>query len=167
MNDFYTVRGYELKNRENKVLSPSLEDYLEMIYREIGEKGYVRINELAKNLNVKPPSASKMAAKLSEKGFISYEKYGIIKGTERGKEQGAYLLWRHKVVSDFFSLLSDDKDDKLKFIEVEQVEHVLNPKSVYEIEMLVNYFQDGENLSEYLNWKGKTNIKSAETEHKT
>ena len=167
MENFYTVRGYELKNRSKNILSPSLEDYLEMIYREIAKKGYVRVNELAKSLNVKPPSASKMAAKLNEKGLISYEKYGIIKGSEKGRRQGEYLLWRHKVISDFFSLLSNE--EKIELTEIEQAEHVLSAKSVYEIEMLVNYFRDEKIKSNYLKWKKdmELDIKNVDVEHKT
>ena len=31
--EFYTVRGYQILDSGNKILSSSLEDYLEMIYR--------------------------------------------------------------------------------------------------------------------------------------
>jgi len=53
-NGFHTVRGYQLLNQENKLLTPGMEDYLEMIYRNIQTEGYMRINILSRLLNVKP-----------------------------------------------------------------------------------------------------------------
>ena len=53
-DEFYTVRGYKMINAEKKLLTFSMEDYLEMIYRICKEEGYVRISQLAKNLNVRP-----------------------------------------------------------------------------------------------------------------
>ena len=47
-------------NGDKKLLTASMEDYLEMIYRIHKEEGYVRMNQLArKKLNVRPSSASK------------------------------------------------------------------------------------------------------------
>lgn len=79
-DEFRTVRGYELLNQNKKELTSAMEDYLEMIYRNIEQEGYMRINTLSELLNVKPSSATRMVQKLKELGLINYEKYGI---TER------------------------------------------------------------------------------------
>lgn len=57
--EFYTFREYMDKN-----LTASMEDYIEMIYRLSKDSGYTRIQELAKSLNVQPPSATKMIQKI-------------------------------------------------------------------------------------------------------
>ncbi len=80
-SNFYTFRGYSLNNE--KVLSPSMEDYIEMIYRLSCEKNNVRVNDLSESLNVQPPSSSKMIKKLSRFGYVNYEKYGYVNLTEK------------------------------------------------------------------------------------
>ena len=84
-NAYFTFKGYQLNNDSN--LTSSMEDYLEMIIRLKEKQPFVRINELANNLNVRPSSASKMVTKLSQEGFLEYQKYGIITLTELGKHK--------------------------------------------------------------------------------
>ena len=62
-NNFYTLNGYMKK--ENNFLTPSMEDYLEMIYRLSLNTGFARVNELSNALNVQPPSATNMVHKLA------------------------------------------------------------------------------------------------------
>lgn len=140
-NKFYTVRGYQLLDQQRNGLTPSLEDYLEMIYRNIQSTGYVRVSILAQELNVKPSSVSKMIMKLAEQGYIDYEKYGVIKLTKRGQEVGKYLLWRHNVINRFFSLLSPEQNDK-NFEEVEMIEHMLSQDTVQNIDHLLLILQE-------------------------
>jgi len=59
-SEFHTVRGYQLIEQEKKLLTSAMEDYLEMIFRNIKKEGYMRINTLAEMLNVRPSSATKM-----------------------------------------------------------------------------------------------------------
>ena len=72
--EFFTFREYMRKDRE--LLSPSAEDYMEMIYRLSADKGFTRVNDLASALNVQPPSVTKMIQKLADLKLIKYEKYG-------------------------------------------------------------------------------------------
>lgn len=75
---FHTVRGYQLLMQNKNLLTSSMEDYLEMIYRNSLTEGYVRINTISELLNVAAPSATKMVQKLSKLGLLQYKKYGII-----------------------------------------------------------------------------------------
>ena len=85
-NKFYTLKGYALL--ENSAITPSMEDYLEMIYRILSGGEAVRIGALAENLNVKPSSASKMVNNLKTQGLVLSEKYGYIKLTDAGLALG-------------------------------------------------------------------------------
>ena len=51
--EFYTFSEYMRKDQE--ILSPSAEDYMEMIYRLSKNQGFTRVNDLAMALNVQPP----------------------------------------------------------------------------------------------------------------
>ncbi|HEX2938259.1 MAG TPA: DtxR family transcriptional regulator, partial [Ruminiclostridium sp.] len=47
MPDFHTVRGYQILEQHRKLLTPAMEDYLEMIYRHSLTESYMRVNTLA------------------------------------------------------------------------------------------------------------------------
>jgi len=103
--EFYTVRGYRMLNAENRLLTPSMEDYMEMIYRTCMEEGYERINGLAEKLNVRPSSTTKVIQKLRQMGLVDYRKYGIIQLTDEGSAVGSFLLRRHGIIEDFLENL--------------------------------------------------------------
>lgn len=118
--EFRTVRGYQILDAESKALTASMEDYLEMIYRTCGEEGYARVNRLAERLNVRPSSTTKVIKKLKDLGLVNYQKYGVIKLTEKGKALGSFLLKRHEVIEEFLKTLGVE-ETRLK--DTEMIEH--------------------------------------------
>jgi Mn-dependent DtxR family transcriptional regulator len=114
--EFHTVRGYQMLNSESKVLTSSMEDYLEMIYRICLENGYARINQLADKLNVRPSSTTKVVQKLYELGLVDYQRYGM----ENGKSIGEFLLERHEIIEEFLGNIGV-KETLLK--DTELIEH--------------------------------------------
>ncbi len=127
-SDFRTLKGYQLTDKPQ--ITASMEDYLEMIYRTLKTQPLVRVNDLARKLNVKPSSASKMVSQLSNKGLISFEKYGYIKPTEKGTAFGDYLLYRHDVLMDFLCFINNSNSE-LK--QVEKIEHFLDERTIYNL----------------------------------
>ena len=149
--NFHTVRGYENINLTRKTLTPSMEDYLEMIYRCSIEEDVVRLNKIAQMLNVRDSSASKMMKKLGELSFIKYEKYGVIILTEYGANVGKYLLERHNIIKSFLQYLGG-REDILE--ETELIEHVISSETVENIYMLNMFFEDNKDILEkYKNFK--------------
>ncbi|HEY8500114.1 MAG TPA: iron dependent repressor, metal binding and dimerization domain protein [Clostridia bacterium] len=154
---FHTVRGYELLNQNKKELTSAMEDYLEMIYRNIGQEGYMRINMLSELLNVKPSSATRMVQKLKELGLIYYEKYGIIFLSEDGKEYGRFLLERHNVVEKFLKSLGI-KENLLT--ETELVEHNISKNTMERINKLNQILEaHPEIISEFESFSRKNECK--------
>lgn len=135
--DFFTFSEYMKK--EYDTLTASMEDYLEMIYRLSEQIGFTRIHELAKALNVQPPSATKMVQKLAELKFVNYEKYGIIILTESGKSMGKYLLKRHNIIEGFFKVLGIS-DNVLE--QTEKVEHTISNETVEYMEDFIGFIQE-------------------------
>ncbi len=125
--EFYTVRGYQILNSEDKILTSSLEDYLEMIYRTFLEEGYARINQIAARLNVRPSSTTKVVQKLSELNLVEYKKYGIIQLTEEGKDIGEFLLRRHEIIQEFLRNLGIE-ETLIK--DTELIEHDVSPSAL-------------------------------------
>ena len=134
---FYTLKGYNMKKETN--LTNSMEDYLEMICRLMDDKRYIRVNSLAEKLNVKPSSASKMVLKLKERGYVYFEKYGVIMLTEKGREQGKYLLYRHDILHKFFCLVNKSENE---LEQVEQIEHFINRDTIENIERFMESYSE-------------------------
>lgn len=137
--EFYTVRGYQMLNSENKILTSGLEDYLEMIYRTCRDGGYARINQLSEKLNVRPSSTSKIVQKLYELGLVDYQKYGIIRLTEDGKSIGEFLLLRHEIIQGFLKNLGIE-DTLLK--DTELIEHDVSHDALKAIYYLNEFLSD-------------------------
>ncbi len=154
--EFHTVRGYQILNDENKILTSSMEDYLEMIYRTCMEEGYVRTNQLADKLNVRPSSATKVIQKLSQLDLIDYQRYGIIRLTEAGKSLGDFLLKRHEVIQEFLKNLGI-QETLLKATEL--IEHDVSPDVVQTIHIFNKFIAENPDIkSQYEAFKAKFNI---------
>lgn len=151
---FLTVRGYEQRLYGDKLLTGSMEDYVEMIYRyTIEGEEYIRLNKLADLLNVRDSSASKMMQKLGSIGLIDYEKYGIIKLTALGREIGQYLLNRHNIIEVFLKFICDDED---VLIETELIEHILGNETVENIKIFNEFIEKNKDFKmEYRKFREK------------
>jgi Mn-dependent transcriptional regulator len=151
-NDFRTFNGY-MKNEEH-LLSASMEDYLEMIYRLSAKTGFTRINELSEALSVHPPSATRMVQKLGELNLLLYEKYGVIILNDEGKKFGEQLLRRHNTIETFFRLFSIPEEQILT--ETEKAEHTLSDETTKCFEEFISFIQDNpEVMNRFKNYKNK------------
>ncbi len=152
-NKFRTVRGYQLQNAQRGSLTSSMEDYLEMICRICINNSYTRINQLARALNVRPSSATKLIQRLSKQGLVHYEKYGIIKPTPKGWSVGNFLLQRHNTIEKFLRNLGI-KETLLK--DTEMMEHDVSPETLKGIHILNRFFSENPNIKEqYIAFKNK------------
>lgn len=129
--NFYTLKGYQVNAPTE--LTPAMEDYLEMIYRLLQHREVVRIGELAGNLHVKPSSTSKMIQLLKAAGYVNSEKYGYICLTEKGRQEGEYLLYRHLVLQRFLCMLNHTEDE---LEQVEKIEHFFNRPTIKNLHSL-------------------------------
>lgn len=128
---FHTFRGYQLIKQEKAHLTPSMEDYLEMIYRNCKKEGYIRIYQLSESLNVQAPSATKTVQKLAEMGLVDYQKYGIIRLTEEGGKIGEFLLNRHMLIESFLSKIGISET---LLRDTEMIEHNISMEALEFIE---------------------------------
>ncbi|MCK8815996.1 transcriptional regulator MntR [Natroniella sulfidigena] len=119
------------------MLSPSLEDYLEEIYRFSQQKGFVRTTDIALKLDVSLPSVTKAVKKLTQKGYLDYERYQNIQLTSTGKKLGKFLVDRNQTLRDFLEVIGSDCDLEE---EAEAMEHYLSEETVDSITNLVKFF---------------------------
>lgn len=146
--EFYTVRGYQLLNQRDKLLTSGMEDYLEMIFRNLEKEGYMRINTLSELLNVKPSSATKMVQKLAAAGLVDYQKYGIIFLTESGEKYGKFLLDRHNIVEKFLKSIGITEN---LLVETELIEHNISKNTMKSIDLLNKFLEAHPEIVEELN----------------
>jgi len=84
-------------------ISKREEEYLEAMYILHRDKGVIRVKDIAKILNVKPPSVVDALKKLAEKGLVEYEKYDRILLTDEGKRIAEETYSKHVFLTRFFS----------------------------------------------------------------
>ncbi|HUW63224.1 MAG TPA: iron dependent repressor, metal binding and dimerization domain protein [Spirochaetia bacterium] len=135
--EFFTFREYMAK--DDNLLTASMQDYLEMIFRLAVHSGYTRTHDLAAALNVQPPSTTKMMKRLAEVGLVNYEKYGVITLSEKGKEIGKALLERHLIIEEFLQLLGVTEN---VLQETEKIEHTISDHTLQCIDNFVAFLKN-------------------------
>ncbi len=130
---YYTLTGYKRKNQD--IITETMEDYIEMIYRNTIKKEEISVKDLSLLLNVRPSSVSKMISKLHKLDIVNFKKYGHISLTSKGKSLGMFYLDRHNTLTIFFKLLNKDK---FTLEQVEKIEHFVDKITVYNIKQIIN-----------------------------
>ena len=129
------------------MLTPSLEDYLEEIYRLSLDPGFIRITDVAKRLDVSLPSVNKAVKILSEKGYLNYLPYRNINLTEKGKKTGQFLVYRNQIIQNFLQVIGSKAD---KVAEAEAIEHYLSRETINAITTVVKFFEENPAIQEKL-----------------
>jgi len=139
--NFYTFSEY-IKNDGN-LITPSMEDYIEMIYRlSIDNKMGIRVNDLSEALNVRPPSTTKMMKRLLELNICEYKKHGAIFLTDNGLNIGRFLLLRHNTIEAFLRYLGV-RETLLD--QTEKIEHLINSETLECINKFLLNYSNNEN----------------------
>lgn len=127
-----------MKNKPK--LTPSLEDYLEVIYHIIEEKQAARVKEIAKRLNVNNSSVTGALKSLASKGYLHYSPYDVIALTDQGKEVAVDVIRRHEILKQFFTdvlcIDPDTSDDAAC-----KMEHAVTPEVLDKIVKFVEFTQ--------------------------
>ena len=114
------------------------EDYLRIMYILQTDKGFIRVKDLAKSLNIKPASVVDFLEKLSSKNYIQYEKYNFIKLTGKGLDEGRRLHLKHEMIKRFLILLLDI-DEETAEKDACYIEHGLNKKTLERIILFIEF----------------------------
>jgi Mn-dependent DtxR family transcriptional regulator len=112
-----------------------MEDYLEVIYELVEEKGYATTVDISTYLNVSSPSVTKMVQRLDESGYLNYEKYRGIKLTSEGIRVARNIRNRHGLLADFFKIIG--VDEEIANNDAEGIEHHLHPQTIKKLEEFV------------------------------
>jgi DtxR family transcriptional regulator, Mn-dependent transcriptional regulator len=99
------------------------ENYLKALFHLVDNEGKVTINELSKFLNVKMPSVNNMMKKFADKSWVIYETYKPLIVTEKGKQEAALVVRKHRLTEMFLVKKMNFGWENVHEI-AEQLEHV-------------------------------------------
>ena len=95
------IRSAHNEKKENEIRTDRMEDYLEVIYELIQQKGYATTADISKYLNVSSPSVTKMVKKLDENRYLIYEKYRGLSLTIEGTHIAKNIQEKQKLFSAY------------------------------------------------------------------
>ena len=146
MNKLSEMTGLDKDNRLSAIRDANsvkkqdrtdrMEDYLEVIYELVQQKGYATTVDISSYLNVSSPSVTKMMQKLDETGYLKYEKYRGIKLTNEGIRIARNIRNRHGLLAEFFMLIGIDEETANN--DAEGIEHHLHPETMKKLEEFIN-----------------------------
>ena len=117
--------------------TPRNEDYVEIIYELIKEKGYAKPVDIARHLHVRPPTVTGMLARLDSEQLIHHEKYGGISLTEKGESMARSLGQRHALLVNFLKLFGVEETTAQK--DTEGLEHYIDMRTLDLLTKFVKY----------------------------
>ncbi|HYJ02620.1 MAG TPA: transcriptional regulator MntR [Nitrososphaeraceae archaeon] len=135
INRLESIRDAHTGKKENEDRTDRMEDYLEVIYELVEQKGYATTIDISQYLNVSSPSVTKMVKRLDETGYLKYEKYRGICLTQQGIDVAMNIHQRHSLLAEFLKIIGVDEDIANK--DAEGIEHHLHPQTLKKLEEFV------------------------------
>ncbi len=115
-------------------LSQSAEDYLEAMFI-LERSGPVKVSDIASHLGISMPSVTGAMKKLAARGLITYERYGPVTLSQRGRAIGRKTYEKHKLLARFFTSLG--VDEKTALHDACLAEHVLSNRTIRKLRAFV------------------------------
>ncbi len=120
-------------------ITTKAEDYLERIHELIETKGYARVSDIAEALELTRPTVSIMVQRLSQSGFIDYEKYRGLRLTDEGTRVANRIRDRHAILTKFLTML--DLPEEVVARDTEGIEHHLSGETLEKLARLVSFWE--------------------------
>jgi DtxR family Mn-dependent transcriptional regulator len=115
----------------------TIEEYVEVIYLLEAEDGRAQTGRIARELKVRPSSATEMLQKLQEEGLLRYEIYSGANLTPAGKKLARELKRRHGVIADFLEIIGVER--AIADADACQIEHHVSRESMEKLEKFVEF----------------------------
>ena len=127
------------------MISKSLEEYLKTMYILKKQNGYIRVTDIAHNMNCTKPSVNKAINNLKENGLINYETYGAIEITEEGENLAKKILEAYDIVylflKDVLNLTTEEAEK-----EAEKIKSTISDNTINKLAKYVHKVLDLSNL---------------------
>lgn len=119
-------------------VSSSAEEYLLTLYRLETSSERAGSSQLAKMFGVKAPSVTGMLRRLSERGWVKYQRYRPPQLTAEGRKIAVQLVRRHRLLETFL-VQSLDYDWDEVHDEVVKLEHSVSEKLLQRIDQKLGH----------------------------
>ena len=128
MEELYSDIIERFKSLRSAHKKETAEDYVELIFDFIKEKGSARMVDIARCMGISQPTATKVVSRLQKEDFIFSRPYQGLILTKKGLALARKSKARHKVVLDF--LLALGVSPKVAKIDTEGIEHHVSEETV-------------------------------------
>jgi len=81
----------------SELVTATIEEYLEGIYRLQEKSGVARTNDIVKLLKVVPGTVTNTVERLEKEGYVTHEPYKGVKLTEKGLKMALQVVRRHRL----------------------------------------------------------------------
>ena len=121
----------------------TIEDYVELVYIIQNKKEKVHTSDIASAFDINPASVTEIFQKLSDEGYINYEKYTGVTLTEKGRKIAMNTKKKHETLKNFLILLG--VDEKIADEDACKIEHNINQKTMGKLRKFVEFakLEDG------------------------
>ena len=124
-----------------KVLSKSLEEYLKTMYVLKKRNGYIRVTDVAIQMNCSKPSVNKALHNLKDNNMVKYETYGTIELTKEGEDLAKKILETYDIVYLFSKdVLGLEKEEAE--VEAEKIKSVISDNTINKLAKYVHKVLD-------------------------
>ncbi len=121
------------------LVTSSEENYIKVIYHlSITATKGVSTNAIAEALNTKASSVTDMIKKLSDKNFISHQKYYGVTLTEKGKNEAKMIVRKHRLWEVFLVEKLGFSWDEVHDI-AEELEHIKSEKLTNKLDAYLGF----------------------------
>jgi len=138
----------------NTLLSQTIEDYLKAIFLLENVKKYVRVRDIAQNMNVRLPTVTSMLNNLVERNLVNHEKYEHVELTGEGRRIAKDIYHRHVTLKNFLAdILNIDEETAER--DACKMEHAVSPVTLDRLtifmQLIENCKSDGESSEKNAN----------------
>jgi DtxR family Mn-dependent transcriptional regulator len=109
--------------------SGAIEDYLKAIYELERANGTAATNDIARRLDIAPPSVTWMVRRLAKQGLVEYERYRGARLTAPGHRAALKIVRRHRIIETYLARQLGYPWDKVH-AEAERLEHAASEELV-------------------------------------
>ena len=131
----------------------TIEDYVELIYNLQDEHEKVSTNAVASALNINPASVTEIFQKLSQEGYIHYEKYSGVTLTAKGRKVAVATKEKHDTLKHFLKILG--VDESIADEDACKIEHCVHQKTMERLTKFVEFvqhFKEGPRWLDHFNY---------------
>ncbi len=126
--------------KNNKSLSPTMEDYLEAIALLKKDRGVARVKDIGRMMSVKKPSVTGALSALSKNGFVVHERYGYVDLTPEGERLARGVQKRHDILTKFLIEILNI-NSKIAAEDACKMEHSISPQSFEKLTKFIEFVE--------------------------